>query len=159
MWVDVHDDGSCHVGIDALMAAFITEVERLQFVVAGSVPQPAAVLTVRGIDLPLTFPEKIRVKGVNAYLRARPDRLTSHPYTLGWLFEGILGDSPEGGVRRLEGQRAIGHGEASQWMKRESRRLDEFIRDKIIPTNATDLVTMTDGGTWNEGLITHLTRE
>ena len=36
----------------------------------------------------MIFPEPIDVTRTNDYLRATPAKLTSHPYSLGWLFEG-----------------------------------------------------------------------
>ncbi len=51
MWIDTHDDGSCHVGIDAFLATFLQHVQRLSYVSTRSVCFPSAVLTVNGVDL------------------------------------------------------------------------------------------------------------
>jgi len=159
MWIDVHDDKSCHIGIDAFLATFLRDIDRLSFITSRPPCLPTAVMTVRGADLYLTFPERMHVTGVNAYLRVRPSNLTRHPYTLGWLFEGVRPDSSRGPTSASVEKGLISGHSARQWLRQESRRLTDFVRTELTSPNNTGVATMTDGGTWSEDLITHLTRE
>jgi glycine cleavage system H lipoate-binding protein len=159
MWVDVHEDRSCHIGIDAFLAKFLRDVERLSFVTTRPVCRPTAVITVRGIDLQLSFPDKIQITGVNAYLRARPSSLITHPYTLGWLFEGVRPAGLPEETELTTGTRVIRSDHARQWLKQESRRMTDYVRGELVSSRNKEFATMADGGTWSEDLITHLTRE
>ena len=56
-------------------------------------------LTVRGVDLTLAFPEALPIVAANLRLRASLDRLTADPYGSGWLFEARLpADEPPAGA-------------------------------------------------------------
>jgi glycine cleavage system H lipoate-binding protein len=159
MWLDVHEDESCHVGIDAFLAKFLGNVERLSYVTTKSVCSPTAVITARGVDLESVFPVRIQVTGVNTYLRARPSSLVSHPYTLGWLFEGIVPKDPSEGSIHSTDNGMIKSGQARRWLGQESRRLTDYVHNELLLNRNREFATMMDGGSWSEDLIIHLTRE
>ena len=91
-WLAVASDGVCHIGVDAFLARTLGGIDRVQFVTTKGLERPAAVLTVRDVDLTVSFPNPVFITGVNGALRADPARLARDPYGLGWLFEGIVRD-------------------------------------------------------------------
>lgn len=159
MWLDTHEDGTCHIGIDAFLAKFLQDVERLSYVTTKSICCPTAVMTAQGVDLQLVFPEKIQLTGVNTYLRARPSGLTSHPYSVGWLFEGIKLNGSSEEANLSPGKEMIRSNDARRWLGQESRKLTEYVHQELLSARSKEFATMMDGGSWSEDLITHLTRE
>jgi glycine cleavage system H lipoate-binding protein len=144
MWLDVTDDGVCHAGIDAFLSRALGKIDRISYVWLKGRHRPTAVLTVEGLDLEVVFPNPFLLTNCNLYLRADPSRLTSQPYTGGWLFEGV----PEPGAldNLLEGTGA------RAWMEREQRRINEFLQQQhSLPTAA-------DGGQFVAGLARVLDR-
>ena len=134
MWLDMSQDGVCHVGIDAFLSRVLGRVDRLTYVQQKGNHRPAAVLTVAGVDLEVMFPNRMLLKGCNLYLRANPSRLTDEPYTAGWLFEGE--PLPATAEHLME------NGEARQWMEQEQRRMTEFLQQE----DSQQQPTMGDGG-------------
>jgi glycine cleavage system H lipoate-binding protein len=159
MWMKVHVDGSCHLGIDGFLAGVLIEVEKLSFVTVKGTCFPTAVLTARGVDLQLTFPRRIQLTGVNSHLRARPAHITTHPYTLGWLFEGIKPGKQSEAPDFRNNAGLIDGTQAQRWMGRESKRLTDYVHNEILSVRSPEFTTMMDGGVFSEDLITHLTRE
>jgi glycine cleavage system H lipoate-binding protein len=147
MWLDVSEDGVCHVGIDAFLSRVLGPIDRLTYVQLKGRHRPAAVLTVGAVDLEVTFPNQFLLTGCNLYLRANPSRITSEPYTAGWLFEGQ--PSEETLENLLEGAAA------RQWMEQEQRRMTEFLQ----PEQAAQSGTMGDGGLFAANLAHRLDRE
>ena len=88
MWLDATEDGSCHVGIDAFLSRSLGRVEAVSYVWERGRHRPAAVLTAGGIEVEVVFPNAMLIAGCNRYLRADPSKLSTDPYTAGWLFEG-----------------------------------------------------------------------
>jgi len=145
MWLDVTDDGVCHAGIDAFLSRALGKIERIAYVWLKGRHRPTAVLTVEGLDLEVAFPNPFLLTNCNLYLRADPSRLTSQPYTGGWLFEGV----PEPGAsdNLLQGAGA------RTWMEQEQRRINEFLQQQhSLPTAA-------DGGQFVAGLARVLDRD
>jgi glycine cleavage system H lipoate-binding protein len=145
MWLDVTDDGVCHAGIDAFLSRALGKIDRISYVWLKGRHRPTAVLTVEGLNLEVVFPNPFLLTNCNLYLRADPSRLTSQPYTGGWLFEGV----PEPGAldNLLEGAGA------RTWMEREQRRINEFLQQQhSLPTAA-------DGGQFVAGLARVLDRD
>lgn len=150
MWLDVAEDGVCHVGLDALYARLLGPVEAIEFITlpgtsgaaagaaAGSLP--GAVLRVRGHDWQVAFPRPMHVTACNLALRSDPSRLTSNPYGRGWMFAGT-GVDPAG-LRT--------GAEAAAWMQDESRRLNEFVQARSR--------CYADGGVFESGLLATLPR-
>ena len=147
-WLDMTDDGICHAGIDAFFGRALGKVERITYVWTKGLHRPAAVITVGGVEMEVVFPNLMEITNCNLYLRADPGRLSSEPYTGGWLFEGK--PAPETCDNTLEGAGA------RQWMEREQRRINEFVQQGF---NGPAGPTAADGGMFAPGLVHHLERE
>jgi glycine cleavage system H lipoate-binding protein len=147
MWLDVTDDGVCHAGIDAFLSRALGKIDRICYVWLKGRHRPTAVLTVDGLDLEVVFPNPFLLTNCNLYLRADPSRLTSEPYTGGWLFEGV----PEPGTPEnlLEGAGA------RAWMEQEQRRINEFLQQQVHTAEPV----AADGGLFASGLARLLDRD
>ncbi|MGO9239731.1 MAG: hypothetical protein ACLQBJ_02885 [Bryobacteraceae bacterium] len=150
MWLDVTEDGLCHVGIDALFARLLGRVESVEFVTppGGSGPaagaparsMPGAVLRAAGHDWLAVFPRPMTLTAWNLALRSDPSRLTDDPYGHGWMFAGKGVDSA-----------GLVSGEAARrWMEDEPRRLNEFVQSRSG--------CAADGGVVESGLLARLPR-
>jgi glycine cleavage system H lipoate-binding protein len=147
LWLDAGGDGTCHVGIDAFLSRALGEVERIGFVWQKGHHRPAAVVTAGGVDLEITLPFALQITSCNLYLRANPERLTSEPYTRGWLFAGVPEPGAADGLLRGE--------QAQHWMEREVRAIHEFLQHLPGPAGPT----AADGGMFSAGLARHIERE
>ena len=143
MWLDVTEDGVCHVGIDAFLSRVLGSVERVSYVWQKGAHRPAAVLTAGGTDFEVVFPNPLELTACNLYLRANPERLASEPYTRGWLFEGLPQEGTLNGLMEA--------GEARRWMEQEQRRINDHLQQQ---TGCS-----ADGGTFTAGLAGRLERE
>ena len=149
MWLDVGEDGSCHVGIDGLLAKALGTVDRISFVGGKGEGRPAVTLTVRAVDIQLVFPNPLLLTGSNVYLRANPSQLTADPYRQGWLFEGKqIGD---GDVRSglMRGDQAL------LWMEQEVDRVSRFVHEQIARADCL----VADGGGIHGDFARYLDRE
>jgi glycine cleavage system H lipoate-binding protein len=144
LWIDAADDGMCHIGIDGLLARVVERADRITFLTTKGHHRPAAVLSLRGVDLHMLFPNPLQITATNAYLRANPSKLTADPYRQGWLFEGTA-DAAAVRSGLLPGGEA-----ATRWMNGEVERLAEFVHD-LLPEPA-------DGGMPCPDLLAHLDR-
>ena len=144
MWLDVTDDGVCHAGIDAFLARALGSVDELTYVWQKGRHRPTALLRAAGIDLEVVFPNSMLLTGCNLYLRANPSRITSEPYTAGWLFEGVPLPETASGLRQ--------GAEARAWMHQEQGRISEFLQRETTPA------ALCDGGLFAAGLARHLER-
>jgi glycine cleavage system H lipoate-binding protein len=149
MWLDVNEDGSCHVGIDGLLAKALGTVDRVRFFDERGLCRPSVSVTVRGVPVQLVFPNPIALTGVNVYLRANPAKLASDPYRMGWLFEGKV--SPETDPRNglLPGDKAL------PWMERELDRVSRFVHEQIARADCF----VADGGAISDGFAQYLDRD
>jgi glycine cleavage system H lipoate-binding protein len=147
MWLDATGDGSCHVGIDAFLSRALGKVETVSYAWERGRHRPAVVLTAGGIDVEVVFPNPLLLTDCNRYLRADPSRLSSDPYTSGWLFEGT---PVEGTLDHL-----LAGAEAAAWMEEEQRRVNEFLQSWPSPGTAP---AMCDGGLYAAGLLRQLDR-
>jgi glycine cleavage system H lipoate-binding protein len=147
MWLDVTDDGVAHAGIDAFLSRALGEVDRITFVWQSGTHRPTAVVTVGGVDLEVTFPFPLQLASCNLYLRANPERLTSEPYTGGWLFEGV----PEAGTV----ENLVRGDQAHEWMDSEVKKMSEFLQRMPGPNGST----AADGGIFSAGLPRYIERE
>jgi glycine cleavage system H protein len=159
MWLDVADDGFCHVGIDGFAAKVIGAADKVTFVTSRSVGRPVAVLTVNGVDLQMVFPNALHLSAANVYLRTSPAKMTSDPYGAGWLFEGFepAGASANAGETVREGLISGEH--ALAWMHAESDRLTQFAHERVSAPSAGGERFMADGGGVIDGVASHLDRE
>ena len=163
LWLDVSADGSCHIGADAFLAHVVGEVDEISFITTKGTRRPAARLSVHGVDLPLVFPNAIRITSANPTLRVHPDRLVSDPYGAGWMFEGFV---PPDATQKPAAHEPLptpvplmpGE-EAAGWMHQEVSRLTHVVHDLASRPGPDGLQVMADGGTFVNGLAKHLTRE
>ena len=124
MWADLSGDGYCYLGIDGFFARALECVEEVSFLTVAGTARPAAVLTARGIDVPVVFPVPVRITASNLYLRADPARVTRDPYSLGWLFQG-----QEQAQAPLKAALLTGT-EAPAWMRAEATRMSRHARPR-----------------------------
>ena len=117
--------------------------------------RPAVVLTVRGVDLTLVFPEPLTIVSANTRLRASLERLGADPYGLGWLFE-VRGPGEERPVRRA-GDRLSSGAAAREWMAGEVRRVSELVHARYVSRRGERLAA--DGGRFSADLLSQLDRE
>lgn len=146
MWLDATDDGACHVGIDGFLSRALGAIEAVSYVWERGRRRPAVVLTAGGIDVEVVFPNPLLLTDCNRYLRADPSKLTTDPYTAGWLFEGT---PVEGTLDRL-----MPGPEAAAWMEEEQRRVNEFLQS--WPSGKAP--AMCDGGLFAAGVLSALDR-
>jgi glycine cleavage system H lipoate-binding protein len=158
MWLDQSADGMCHVGVDAFLTRIFQRIDAINFLSPSNSHIQTVVLTVRGIDLQLVFPIPITIARVNSYLRADLQKMISHPYSSGWLYEGRLLEtnsskslSPESNMLRGD--------EAVKWMKSEVQHLSEFIHNQIIPNQVADQPVIMDGGVVHSDFINNLNKQ
>jgi glycine cleavage system H lipoate-binding protein len=144
MWLDVGEDGECHAGIDAFLSRAIGPVERVSYVWIKGEHRASAIVTARGADFEVVFPNPLRIGRCNLYLRANPAALTNAPYTAGWLFEGTAVAGTTDGLREGRAARV--------WMEREHRRMNQFLQEQ-------DASAPADGGTFAPGVIAQLARD
>lgn len=149
MWLDADEDGSCHIGIDALLARVLGPLDAVSFINGKGSRRPSAVLTVHGVDWPMTFPAAVLVERANLHLRAGPDRITADPYGGGWLFEGW--ELPNGARAEL-----ISGARAAAWMAAEVERVSEWVHGVAARRQPA---VLNDGGLFAAGLAALLDRE
>jgi glycine cleavage system H lipoate-binding protein len=143
MWLDVTDDGVCHIGIDAFLSRTLGSIDRISYVWQKGRHRPTAILTVGGADLELVFPNPLLLTNCNLYLRADPSRVTAEPYTAGWLFEGRPEEETLANL--------VAGAAAREWMEHEQRRMNDFLQQEEG--------VAADGGTFAPGVIRELERE
>jgi len=148
MWLDLTEDGACHIGIDAFLSRALGPIEAVGFVWQRGRHLPAAVLTVGGIEVEVMFPNPLLIANCNLYLRAAPSKISAEPYTGGWLFEGT---PVEGTLDCLRSG-----GEARGWMEEEQRRMNQFLQSWPRPGEAPG---MCDGGLFAAGVLRQLERD
>lgn len=160
MWLDVSEDGSCHLGVDAFLAKVIGKVERVSFVARANVCQPAAVLRVYGVDLTLVFPGRVSIGRSNVHLLRDPDRVVSDPCGRGWLYEGrvpppVPTAEADGGwfAHLYRGKEALA------WMKSETDRMTRFVHEILSQAGPAGQRLLNDGGTFNPPIVPHLAPE
>ncbi len=151
MWLDVSNEGCCHIGVDDFLAKMLGQVESIQFVTIKGMQRPTVVFSRQGVDLQMVFPNPILITGPNLYLRAHPERLTADPYRQGWLFEGQKavphrGASGDSSPPQVE-QGLFRGGEAREWMQKEIARACEFVNRYCSSLRLNGKPLMNDGGT------------
>jgi glycine cleavage system H lipoate-binding protein len=152
MWLEVTEDGSCHVGVDAFLARVFGCLDKLSFATGKGVDNPSVVLTVRGMDFHVVFPNRMLVTRTNGHLRVKPEKLASAPYTLGWLFEGTDPEPGEASAGLIAGA------QIRPWMTREVHRLSEFVQGRLFSLSQRERRKVLKAGL-RADLIRHLHRE
>lgn len=152
MWLDAAKGGSCHFGLDAFLTRVLGTVERITFLKQTGVHRPSAVLTVRGVDLEVVFPNPILLTASNLYLRANPAKLTADPYGMGWLFQGVqLPGQPPVTAGLIRGDASV------PWIEREIGRMSAFLAECWVSRHGA--VLMNDGGVFSPDILRELNRE
>ena len=88
LWLDVGENGLCHVGVDAFLAEVAGSLDGVTFVTTRGAQRPVVALTVQGVEWPMRFPNPIVIEAANGHARIDPLRVTADPYGSGWLFQG-----------------------------------------------------------------------
>jgi glycine cleavage system H lipoate-binding protein len=158
MWLDIGDEGMCHVGIDDFLVQVVGGVERLAFLAVKGVCRPAVVLTAHGVDVTLVFAHPLRLVAANTRLRADPSRLTSDPYGAGWLFEGRCPERRRGGREvSVLPEPGLRQGAAARdWMADEVHRVTRFAHERLLSGREP---LPADGGRFADDLLDHLEKE
>ena len=160
MWLDVAEDGRCHLGVDGFLTKVMGRVEAISFVKPGKgADHPVAVLTVNGVDMHLVFPQALENVVANAQLRTNAAKLTADPYGAGWLFEGVeptMHGAPVGAAARAG---LIGGESAARWIFAEANRLLEFVQERIAQPVADGTRLTADSGQAEPGLGWRLGRD
>lgn len=159
LWLDCSADLVFHIGIDAFAARAIGGADRLSFITQKGLHYPTAVLTVKGVDLQMVFPRQILVTRTNSYLRTNPAKVFSHPYSLGWLFEGTVAPGGDPGLMPSPVEGTITGASAGRWMKDECRRMNTLTHELSARPDRSGRVFMADGGTFVDGLMQELSRD
>ncbi len=159
MWLDVAEDGRCHVGVDGFFARAAGRVDAIGFAAQGpGCDQAHAVLTVNGLDMHLVFPVALAGVSPNVRLRSDPARLTSDPYGAGWLFAGTEPPMPGAPVGAAASAGLIGGESAARWIFAETDRLAAFVHEAVERPRADGLRLAADGGRVAAGVAQHLDR-
>jgi len=121
-WLKPEESGFCHIGIDSFLADVAGSVEAITFATPRGTACPALVLTIHGVEWPMTFPNPLIIQGVNGRVRSDPARLTADPCGAGWLFEGweIPGRTRAGLITGMH---------AAAWQAEELNRLTREIQE------------------------------
>jgi len=159
MWLDVAEDGSCHVGADAFLAWVVGTVEHVSFAAAREVDRPVAVLTVNAVDLQLVFPTALAAVAPNTSVRSDPSKVARDPYGTGWLFEGAEPDRGGRGARGDGNGGLLPGAAAGDWMRREVERLHAFLPDRVSGGSTSGGRLMADGGCLAAGIAARLGRD
>jgi len=158
MWLDVAEDGSCHIGVDAFLVWVVGAIDEVSFITPRDLDRPVAVLGVGGVDLQIAFPNALTTIVPNVNLRTNPSRVASDPYGSGWLFEGVDPVRSNGGKSMVRRGLLFG-GPARDWIRLEIERIDHFVHDMVARPNAEGAQMMADGGTAAGALATRLDRQ
>lgn len=153
MWLYTGPNGACHIGIDEFFASILGGVDHISFVTTSGVHRPNAVVTVRGVDWPISFRNRLLITAAHVYLRSNPARLTSDPYGSGWVFEGW--ELPDTNIRTglMSGPQALA------WMQQERARLDEMIHQLAGKAHGGGPAVLNDGGQAVRDVLGQLGRE
>ncbi len=158
LWLDLSEDGSCHIGVDALFSRVLGKLDKITYLTSSGRVRPSAILSARGMDFQVLFPNPLDLKETNTYLRANPSRLAEDPYGRGWLFEGAEVRGAEKNGNPLTDGLLTGE-EARRWMHDELERVSLFVHDRSAQPVQGGLTLMNDGGIVATGVIEHLSRE
>lgn len=146
MWIDLGDELTCHVGVDAFFTRTLGEVDDVIYLYHGGNRWPIVRFKVGNVDYDLVFPSIIQGIEINAHLVADPMEVMRDPYGRGWLFEGITlpvprndaAYSPEAGLMRGAAAR--------HWMNEECEHLGKFIHEHHCEHTRETGLLVQDGG-------------
>lgn len=130
-WLDRGRDGSWQVGVDAFLGRVLGSVERVSIITGSDYEKPPVAITVRGLDLILTFPQALTITGTNALTRQDPHVIVADPYGSGWIFEGISANSNTANEIDENSCDLIQGVDAVSWMRQETIRMTGFVHDLL----------------------------
>jgi glycine cleavage system H lipoate-binding protein len=158
LWIDVHEDGTYQIGVDALLAFVFGSVERVTCLPQKGKGHPTALVSVHGQDYQVVFPVPLTVTGFNSNLRVDPGRLIDDPYGHGWIFEG--NDAHQGDrnvtaavARLMTGDEAVASARA------DLQRLSAFVQERTSRPDEQGNRVLNDGGLIGPDLFGCLPRE
>lgn len=159
MWLDVAEDGRCHVGVDGFFARAAGRVDAIRFDGQGSgFDQAHVALTVNGLEMHLVFPVALAGVSPNVRLCGDAARLTADPYGAGWLFAGTEPPMPGAPVGAVASAGLIGGESAARWIFAEADRLAAFVHEAVERPRADGIRLAADGGRVAAGVAQHLDR-
>ncbi len=146
MWMQVNDDGFCHIGVDGFFASVIGRVEDVSFATDQWDGRPTAVFRACGIDMPMVFPFTLGKAIPNTSLRKHPEWVTERPFSFGWLFEGQT--APATTAPRKDGDRSplLPPAYAVNALRDDIDRLIHHFTRRVAPALSTEKPLMADGG-------------
>jgi glycine cleavage system H lipoate-binding protein len=159
MWMDVGSDGLVHIGIDAFLAAMIDSIDRITFVTTQGMHRPTVVFTIHGVDLQMVFPHALQLNTPNLYLRSNPSTILTDPYTLGWLFEGVVGTQDADREIKALREGLVSGEAAADWMRSEITRMTQVVHALAATETVAGSFAMADGGLVQPGFTNQLSRE
>ena len=158
LWIDLHDDSSFQIGIDALLARVFGEIEGVTFLPQKGAAHPTAVFSVYGQDYHVAFPLPIRASGFNSNLRVNPARVILDPYGLGWVFEGV--DSSPFDEKALTSDPSIMDARSARaWARADLQRISSVVHDFSSRQDAGGVQVLNDGGTVGNDVLKLLPRD
>ncbi len=143
-WIDLQEQGLCHLGVDAFLARLLSGVERAGILTPRGLSFPAVVFTCGGTDFMATFPA--RIEAANPHLRLEPRRMLREPYSAGWLFRGNIAEDQMAELKAF----LMPASEARRLMEEDARKVNEMLQS-LHPAGAA--LAMADGGLFEEGLL------
>jgi glycine cleavage system H lipoate-binding protein len=152
LWIEENTDGVWHIGVDDFFARILGHVDQVSYVTVNGEEKPTVLLHVQNLDLSVMFPGRLVITGTNSALRTAPQSLVTNPYSMGWLFEGKHHQRSE--VPPLLRGRAV-----AVWMEEETRRLNEYVQQRLRSETSLGTRLAADGGIPVHGLLRRLKRE
>jgi len=156
MWMDVGNDGICHIGVDAFMTKVLGSVDHITFITTKGFHRPTVSFSVKGVDIQFVFPLQLNIIRANTYLRTNPEKIFTDPYTIGWLFEATAEKTKQ---RNNKFDGLISGADSYTWMKQEMKRMTSLAHKISAQPDMRGAVLMADGGNFQSGIAQQLLRE
>ncbi len=158
LWIDLHDDNSFQIGIDALLARVLGEIDCVTYLPQKGAALPTVVMSVYGQDYHLVFPLLLRANGFNTNLRINPARIVRDPYGLGWVLEGT--DASPFDQDLLASDAAIMDARAARaWARADLQRISALVHEYAGNQDHRGVQVLNDGGTVGNDVMKFLPRE
>ncbi|HNY03951.1 MAG TPA: hypothetical protein PKG48_15250, partial [Bacteroidales bacterium] len=153
-WAFREKDGFVRIGIDGFLQHVTGIVHRVELKAAGDKIRKGELLfslIQKGKRLDILSPVTGTIMGINSVIGENPSVLNRAPYSEGWIY------TVEPVNWNLEMQFLSAAEKYSQWIREEFARLRDFLALHRYPgTQELAMVTMQDGGTLKEGILSEL---
>lgn len=146
MWMDLNEDGYCHIGIDAFFSSVIGKVENITFAGDNWDGRPAVVFHACGIDMPIVFPYVLEKAVQNSSIRSHPNWVMEHPYSLGWLFEGHSSPGMTAEAPMDKAPQLLSAQGASEELRQDLDKIVHHFTRRATPSGTWETPLMADGG-------------